>query len=577
MKQSTALDILKSGTNVFLTWQAWSGKTYVLNKYIDYLRYSGVVTSITASTGIAATHISGRTIHSRSGVWVKESIDKYDLEDMFKKKYIQKNILKTKVLIIDEISMLSAKTLDAVEKIVRYFIDRTRPFWWIQVILCGDFFQLPPINKFWSSSQNHFAWQSDIRKELELSVCYLSEQHRQDDGHFLGLLNKLRSNTIDDQSIALLKERFHKDLDSVIEPTKLYTHNVDVDYINDLELSKISAPEHSFFMTTKWKAALVSALQKWILAVEELILKKWASVMFIKNNPDWSYVNWTLWKVVWFDKEDGFPLVKTWSGKIIKAWLETWMIQDGDDIVARATQIPLKLAWAITVHKSQWMSLDAAEIDLSKVFEYGQAYVALSRVKSLSWLRLIWLNENKLQVHPDVLAVDDIFKNTSNECEKYFLSLSPAEITNLHKNFIENSFGNFYGTNLEDLPKLNKQSLDNKLKSKIDSGGLSATYQKTKALIEQKYSLWEIASIRSISIDTVVKHFYALIKAYPKLNLSRYVPDWEIIDLVRDVIDEMWQTNILQTNKSAIKLWPIYYRLNEEFSYSDIRLALLFL
>lgn len=580
MKQSTALDILKSGSNVFLTWQAWSGKTYVLNKYIEYLKHSGVWTSVTASTGIAATHISGRTIHSRSGVWIKESISEQDLESMFKKKYLHKNIQKTKVLIIDEISMLSAKTLDAVENIVRYFIDRNRPFGWVQVVLCGDFFQLPPISRYGSNWQNWewiFARQSNTRKELELSVCYLTEQHRQSDDKFLSILDKLRSNTVDQEAIEHLKERFYKNLDSVVEPTRLYTHNIDVDRINDLELSKINAPQKIFYMSTKWKGALVQALQKWILAVEELILKVWASVMFIKNSTDWSYMNGTLWKVIWFDDEKGYPLVKIWSWKIIKVSPETRTIDDWDKIEARATQLPLKLAWAITVHKSQWMSLDAAEIDLSKVFEYWQSYVALSRVRSLDWLRLIWLNEDKLEVHPEVLNADNIFRWISNECDAYFSWLNIQEKTDLHREFIENSFWTFYGTNLEEL---SQDVIDqkNKLKSIwATSWDLSATYEKTKALVEQKLPIGEIASIRWISIDTIVKHFYVLSKAYPRLNLSMYLPRWEIIGLVREVLDDLWQTSMLNTNKESIKLWPIYYRLNEEFSYSDIRLAMLFL
>ncbi len=580
MKQSTALDILKSGSNVFLTWQAGSGKTYVLNKYIEYLKHSWVWTSITASTGIAATHISGRTIHSRSWVGIKESISEQDLESMFKKKYLHKNIQKTRVLIIDEISMLSAKTLDSVEQIVRYFIDRTRPFGGVQVVLCGDFFQLPPISRYWSGWQNWewvFARQSEARQELEFSVCYLSEQHRQSDDNFLSILDKLRNNNIDQEAIDQLKERFHQPLDSVVEPTRLYTHNIDVDRINDLELSKINAPGRTFHMSTKWKWALVQALQKWILAVEELILKKWASVMFIKNSTDGSYMNWTLWKIVWFDEEKWYPLVKIWSGKIIKTGLETRTIDDGDKIEARATQLPLKLAWAITVHKSQWMSLDAAEIDLSKVFEYGQSYVALSRVKSLDWLRLIWLNEDKLEVHPDVLWADNIFRWISDECNRYFLDLSTEAKTDLHKDFVENAFWTFYGTNLE---KLSQDVIDSKNKLKLVGSSewdLSATYEKTKLLVEQKLPIWEIASIRWISIDTIVKHFYVLSKTYPKLNLSMYLPNGEIIGLVRDVIEELGDSSLIQTNKWLIKLWPIYYRLNEEFSYSDIRLAMLFL
>jgi ATP-dependent exoDNAse (exonuclease V) alpha subunit len=170
---------------------------------------------------------------------------------MFKKKYLHKNIQKTKVLIIDEISMLSAKTLDAVESIVRYFIDRTRPFGGVQVVLCGDFFQLPPVTKYGSHAENIFARQSDMRKEMEFSVCYLSEQHRQSDNKFLSILDKIRSNTVDQEAIEQLKERFNKKLDCVAEPTRLYTHNIDVDRINNLELAKINAPEKTFYMSTK--------------------------------------------------------------------------------------------------------------------------------------------------------------------------------------------------------------------------------------------------------------------------------------------------------------------------------------
>lgn len=570
MKQTTALDILKSGSNVFLTWQAGSGKTYVLNQYIDYLKNSGVKISVTASTGIAATHLSGRTIHSRSGVGIKDSISDFDLENMFKKSYLHKNIQKTKVLIIDEISMLSASTIDSVERIVRYFVDRTRPFGGIQVVVCGDFFQLPPISRYWSNREDIFARQSEMRNQMEFSVCYLSEQHRQSDEIFLNILNKIRENNIDEESIQHLRERFHQKLDSIVEPTKLYTHNVDVDRINDIELAKINEPESTFYMATKWKENVVESFKKWILAVEELILKKWASVIFIKNSTDGSYVNGTLWKVIWFDSEDNFPLVKINSGKIIHTWLETRLMEDWEEIIAKAFQVPLKLAWAITVHKSQWMSLDAAEIDLSKVFEYWQSYVALSRVKSLSWLRLVWLNEDKLEVHPEVLKVDSAFRWISDDCDKYFSELSQKEIIDLHKNFIEKSNGIFYGSNLENL------SIEDRISNKKKQKWLSFTYEKTKVLVEQKLPIWEIASIRWISIDTVIKHFYVLKDTYKELNFSMYAK-WEIVNLVRNTIDEIGEEFLEKTEKWEIKLKPIFDALDQEFSFSDIKLALMFL
>lgn len=145
MNQTTALNILKSGKNVFLTGQAGSGKTYVLNRYIQYLRDYGVRVAITASTGIAATHIGGVTIHSRSGIGIKDNLTDHDIDLIAQKEPVFKNISKAKVLIIDEISMLSANVLDNVDRVCKSIRWDRRPFGGLQVVLCGDFFQLPPV------------------------------------------------------------------------------------------------------------------------------------------------------------------------------------------------------------------------------------------------------------------------------------------------------------------------------------------------------------------------------------------------------------------------------------------------
>lgn len=182
MDQQLALSILKSGRNVFLTGQAGSGKTFVINKYIQRLRSCGVQVAITASTGIAATHIGGVTIHSRSGIGIKDVLSDYDMELIQQNERLHKNITKAKVLIIDEVSMLSANTIDSVDRVVQMLRRDGRPFGGLQVIFVGDFFQLPPVmalNPDGSESSKRFAFASKAWKDLDLVMCYLHTQHRQ--------------------------------------------------------------------------------------------------------------------------------------------------------------------------------------------------------------------------------------------------------------------------------------------------------------------------------------------------------------------------------------------------------------
>jgi thymidine kinase len=180
---------MKMGVNVFLTGPAGSGKTYVLNEYINYLKKHSVSTAITASTGIAATHIGGVTIHSWSGLGIKDYITEYDIENLLEKEYLVNRHRRTKVLIIDEISMLSSNQLSMVEWICRSFKGNDKVFGGMQVIFCGDFFQLPPISK---SDDISFAYQSDVWDSLNINICYLSENHRHKESDYLNFLNKIR-------------------------------------------------------------------------------------------------------------------------------------------------------------------------------------------------------------------------------------------------------------------------------------------------------------------------------------------------------------------------------------------------
>src|ERR1035437_1380900 len=191
MTQKEALDILKMGRNVFLTGEAGSGKTFVLNEYINYLKSRAVTVAVTASTGIAATHLGGQTIHSWSGLGVRDSLSDRDIDDMMQKAYLYKRFDQTKVLILDEVSMLHHFRLDMLEWLCRQFKRNEKSFGGMQVILCGDFFQLPPVTRG-EIFESQFAFQATSWQDAGFSVCYLTEQHRQNDSQYLSILNEIR-------------------------------------------------------------------------------------------------------------------------------------------------------------------------------------------------------------------------------------------------------------------------------------------------------------------------------------------------------------------------------------------------
>lgn len=473
MTQQEALKILKTGANVFLTGEPGSGKTYTINQYVQYLREHGIEPAITASTGIAATHIGGYTIHSWSGIGIKKNLSKYDYEAITEKEYVVKRITKTKVLIIDEVSMLDAQTLGSVDTVCRLIKGSSLPFGGLQVILVGDFFQLPPVNRqerpeysgetLWGEekAQTQFAFHSESWKELNPIICYITEQHRQEDDTLLSILSSIRSNSFGPKhaSYAHIEERIGIIEDeSNFDIPKLFSHNENVDYMNRLELGKIDASLKIFAMESKGPAVLVESIKRGCLSPEKLELKIGAKVMFTKNNPAENYVNGTLGEVEEFDEDNGNPIIRTKNGRLVEAQKAEWAIEENNKIKARIIQLPLRLAWAITIHKSQGMSMDAAVMDLSKVFEYGQGYVALSRVRSLSGIYLLGVNDKAFEVHPQVLERDLAFQTQSDEASELFRIMDTAELQKMHENFITAS-----GGILEKTPHQSTQGKNGKL------------------------------------------------------------------------------------------------------------------
>jgi len=451
MTQNEALDILKTGANVFLTGEPGSGKTYAVNAYIKYLRERNIAPSVTASTGIAATHISGMTIHSWSGIGIKRSLSAYDLDRITQNKRVFGRVRGASILIIDEISMLSKDTFAMVDAVCRKIRDDRRPFGGIQVVAVGDFFQLPPISPRVEEAGElfaanfklaEFAFFSPTWNALNFLTCYLSEQYRQEDAIFLEMLSAIRRGEV---SSAHREQFKSKNVSGAPENlTQLFSHNADVDRINSGKLAKLPGQPRTFEMESRGPEAVLKQLRKSCLSPETLVLKIGASVMFTKNDFEHKYVNGTLGIVTGFAKDVGesFPIVKTNSGKIIFTEPMDWHIEENGRVLARVTQIPLRLAWAITVHKSQGMSLDAAHMDLSDAFEYGQGYVALSRVRALSGLSLAGLNDRALEVHPKVKAKDEEFREASEAARGTFAKISPSDLNKMHNNFIRACGGN---------------------------------------------------------------------------------------------------------------------------------------
>lgn len=441
MTQKQALDILKTGANVFLTGEPGAGKTHTINEYVRYLRDHKVEVAITASTGIAATHIGGMTIHSWSGMGINTSPSNYELDAIASREYIVKRVGRAKILIIDEVSMLSSQALDTVDSICRAVRQSDLPFGGLQVILVGDFFQLPPISKSDEQAAN-FAYHAAAWQGANPIVCYLTEQHRQDDGDFLNLLSAIRRNEFNHEHMTLLENRkLTAGVGAPKDTPKIFSHNVDVDRVNTGILNQLPGEEKNFRMTTTGPQNMVAALQKGCLSPQALCLKKGAAVMFTKNNPKEQFVNGTLGIIEDFAPYTNQPVVKVRGGRSITVEPMDWTIEENGRVKARIMQMPLRLAWAITIHKSQGVSLDEAVVDLGEVFEFGQGYVALSRVRRLSGLHLVGWNERAFQVHPDILAKDAVFRQASTAAEHEFSHLPEADRAKMHNNFILASGG----------------------------------------------------------------------------------------------------------------------------------------
>lgn len=644
MRQSSALDILKTGQNVFLTGSAGSGKTYTLNQYIDYLRARRVPVAVTASTGIAATHMSGTTIHSWSGIGIKDELTDRDLTNLSRKQFLADRLKDTAVLIIDEISMLHAKQLNLVSQVLKHIRKNDKAFGGIQVVVAGDFFQLPPIGSKGESNREKFAFMSEAWLDAKFHICYLSEQHRQVSEAANGgldlddILNQIRRQEVTFEAIAALEATYDQNVD--IKRTRLYTHNLNVNKINDKELAALDGEMMRFEATSVGDSKLVETLKKTVRTQDDLILKVGAKVMFIKNNTELGVSNGTMGELIGFaavkidDSKDNsddliededmaqdsdadktikgkgkktsketkekdksktkkpttqkMPVVRLNTGREVVAEPEEWIIEDETgDVLASYEQVPLCLAWAITIHKSQGMTLEAAEIDLSRTFELGQGYVALSRLKSLAGLQLLGMNDMSLQLDPLARGADKRFLVLSDEADANYAMLDEESMTQAHEKFILKSGGTLSKSVIDAYANLQKkrreqqqaqigkkQKLGNQVADKSDS-----TLLATRVLLEESLSIAEISQERQLSQATIMRHIAELKSQDPSLACDHLRPEDEVMTAVGNAYVAIKVANNPNdfNDDGSIKLRPIFEHLKQAIDYNTIRLALIFI
>ena len=418
MNQSLAFDIMLSGESVFLTGPAGTGKTFLLNKFIKKAKKIGKKVSVTATTGIAATHLNGNTIHSWSGIGINNHLDSGFIDRLSKSR--KEIIQKTDILIIDEISMLHDYRLDMVDEVCKKVRKNNLPFGGLQVVFSGDFFQLPPINRE-NNEKSFFAIFSKSWQELNPVICYLTEQFRQDDEDLNRVLNYIRDGNESEDIVSMLLARIGKEPEIVV--TELHTTNFDVDSINNNMLDKIDSEETQYSWSTTGSKNYLDNLSKSILAPEILRLKTGALVMAVKNSTDKKFVNGSLGVVIGFMPGNNYPIIKFNNGNELAVFPESWELRDGDKKLAIVTQVPLRLAWAITIHKAQGMTLDGAVIDLRKAFVEGMGYVALSRLKNLDSLFLKGINNVALATSQIAKEIDQMLRKKSKLDANRFVHL----------------------------------------------------------------------------------------------------------------------------------------------------------
>ena len=422
LEQREAFDAIASGQSIFITGPGGTGKSYLIQAIYNLIpERTGKHVSVTAMTGCAALLLGryAKTLHSWAGVGLGRGSSAQLATQIRRSGWTLRRWLATDVLVIDEVSMLTSDLLEKLNEVAQIVRRDTRPMGGLQIVFVGDFYQLPPVVKADEEGKREipFVFESPVWKEIAQRVITLKQIVRQADPQFQTVLNEARVGEVSEQSLDILRSRQGlKWQTELIRPTLLFTRRVEVDIVNDKNLRALTTERKIYVADTVFAPLdslrglsketpeikrAVEKLDKDAPYVVELILAVGAQVMLLTNmDPQQGLVNGSRGVVVGFEGM-GIPLVQFRHGQPIPIPTATWESEEIEGLSRK--QIPLRLAYAITIHKAQGATLDSALIDIgSNTFEYGQAYVALSRVKSLDSLYIWDVEPTAFRAHPKV-------------------------------------------------------------------------------------------------------------------------------------------------------------------------------
>lgn len=533
--QETALDMLTRQGNVFLTGAAGTGKSFLLHRYVHDKPTDAF--PIVASTGAAAVLIGGRTFHSFFGLGIMEGGIDETVRRAVRSKRLVHRLLSACCVVIDEVSMLSGTTLDAAERIARCVRNRNEPWGGLRIIAVGDFAQLPPVAP--GSSEKDWAFAHAVWQNSAFAPALLSTVMRTSDRDFLDILNSVRSGDVTENVRSFLDGRTDLATEET-EGTRLYAHRNSADAYNHRRLDAIPRTLYSFETRYAGEARMLETAKRAMPIPDVLHLKEGALVMMRKNDVSEPqlYVNGSLGHVRRID--DDTLTIELFSGDAIDVEPQKFSYVDGDgkELLA-AWNFPVTLAWATTIHKAQGTSLDSLIVDLSALWEPGQAYVALSRVRHPERLFIERWHSSSIRAEPLVTQLYDSFA-------KEMASYVPRPPFVFHRN--------------TDARETAKQSRSHGVRS-------SHTKQKRASLIREM--LAECAPLETIAAKAHIKVDRVLL--YIEESIEQGVPV-----SIRYLLDEVPDVSRIRTafeEHGLQRLRPAYDALHEAVPFTTLRLV----